>query len=204
MSSSPPEVPIHDPDCQFCQIATAYPPPPSDAPHPSWIANTPPSPTLPFQNHTILATPTVLAFLDYYRISPGHLLLIPRAHHATLASLPPATAAELGRWLPVLSCLVCDVAGVKDWNVQQNNGARAGQTVGHVHFHVVPRPERVRRKKDRDVRWARARGFEPREEFEEEEGEEMARGLREGLGREVERMRGNGGAGAGGGGGERL
>ena len=184
---------LYPTDCQFCQIAAAYPPPSSSKPHTSWIAgpiaHTTQTALLPFQNHTILSTPNFLAFLDFYRINPGHLLLVPRQHYPTLTSVPSTIAADLGVWLPVLSRVVCAAVGVKDWNVAQNNGVLAKQTVGHVHFHIVPRPEEPKPKAKEQVSWARMRGLEPREEFDEGEGEEIAESMRTLLKGEIESMK---------------
>jgi diadenosine tetraphosphate (Ap4A) HIT family hydrolase len=180
-SSSP------DPTCQFCQIASAYPAPSSSNPT-SWITPTPSSSLLPFQNHTILSTPHVLAFLDYYRINPGHLLLIPREHHARIAHLPSWLARDLGAWLPLLSRVLCRATGVEDWNIAQNNGVLAKQTVHHIHFHLVPRPAHPKPKSREQISWARVMGHEAREDFSEAEGEEMAERMREELRAELERM----------------
>ncbi|KAI9656875.1 MAG: hypothetical protein M1821_003514 [Bathelium mastoideum] len=180
--------------CQFCLIAAAHPPPSSPHPDASWISSAPfpatssspssSSSQLPFQNHTLLSTPHLLAFLDTFRMSPGHLLLIPRSHHATLADVPPGTAAQLGRWLPVLSRVVCGATGAHDWNVLGNNGVAAGQTVGHAHVHLVPRGDVGEKDQEGKRRWR----WRPREEFDEEEGEEMVQEMRRVLRVEIERM----------------
>ena len=60
----------------------------------------------------------VLAYLDINPFSEGHTLVIPKVHYTGLLDTPAA----------------CD-----GFNVLQNNGAAAGQTVPHVHFHIVPR-----------------------------------------------------------------
>ena len=74
-------------------------------------------------------------------LSRGHLLLCPRAHRAKLTDVTGAEAADLGAHLRLLSRALVRATGVPDWNVVQNNGAAAAQVVGHVHYHLIPRPE---------------------------------------------------------------
>lgn len=79
----------------------------------------------------------------------------------------------------------------------QNNGMRAAQVVEHVHFHLIPRYQEGRRDgqggkragKLEEGMWKSWRMFGrgTREELEDDEGEEMARALREALRREIEK-----------------
>ncbi len=55
-------------------------------------------------------------------LAPGHLLLSPRRHAEKVSEVDPHEAAEMGRWLPVLSRVLARVTGVEDYNVVQNNG----------------------------------------------------------------------------------
>ncbi|KAJ9148571.1 hypothetical protein NKR23_g4759 [Pleurostoma richardsiae] len=77
-----------------------------------------------------------LAFLDIQPLSRGHALVIPKFHGEKLADIPDDYLTEI---LPVAKKLVL-AAGVKDYNVLQNNGAIAHQEVQHVHFHMIPKP----------------------------------------------------------------
>ncbi|MFV1959762.1 MAG: HIT family protein [Planctomycetota bacterium] len=81
----------------------------------------------------------VLAFLDIGPLQPGHTLVIPKAHHERLTDMPPEAMAALGSVLPVVARAVMEVTQAEGFNVFQTNGACAGQVVGHVHFHVIPR-----------------------------------------------------------------
>ena len=82
----------------------------------------------------------VLAVLDVAPINPGHLLVIPKRHIASLAELDEETGRHLFRVAQRLagalrqSGLRCE--GV---NLLMADGAAAGQEVFHIHFHVVPR-----------------------------------------------------------------
>ena len=81
-----------------------------------------------------------LAFMDIRPITPGHLLVIPRRHAASLAELDEETAAHLlkvGQRLAAglrASGIRCE--GV---NLFLADGEAAGQDVFHVHLHVFPR-----------------------------------------------------------------
>jgi len=81
----------------------------------------------------------VLAYLDINPFSKGHTLVIPKAHSTGLLDTDEATlAAVIARVKKVAAhlkaALPCD-----GFNILQNNGAAAGQTVMHLHFHIVPR-----------------------------------------------------------------
>ena len=87
----------------------------------------------------VFETDRALAFLDVSPVNPGHVLLIPKAEHATLADLPDDLAAHLGSLLPRLCRAVREASGAEALNVICNNGPVAGQTVPHVHWHIIPR-----------------------------------------------------------------
>jgi diadenosine tetraphosphate (Ap4A) HIT family hydrolase len=77
-----------------------------------------------------------LAFLDIGPLSKGHALVIPKFHGAKLTDIPDDHLTEV---LPTLKKLAA-ATGASDWNLLQNNGALAHQEVGHVHFHMIPKP----------------------------------------------------------------
>ena len=89
--------------------------------------------------HRVFENEHVLAFMDITPISPGHTLVIPKERRAKLHELTDAAAAELGRVLPRICRAVCSVSGTEDYNLLQNNGAAAYQSVFHVHGHIIPR-----------------------------------------------------------------
>ena len=102
--------------------------------------------------------------------------------------------------MPLLSRALARSLDIEDWNVVQNNGARAAQVVPHVHFHFIPRyPEgrkEVSGKGKVDVgmlkSW-RMFGKGTREELDDEEAVGLSKRIREQLEREVrdlERMKG--------------
>lgn len=84
----------------------------------------------------------VLAFLDINPLSVGHTLVVPKEPATTMDALSDDSAAALGRVLPRICRAVVAVTGVKEYNVLENNGAGAHQAIPHVHFHIIPKPNR--------------------------------------------------------------
>lgn len=174
--------------CPFCRISKAYPAS-STSPIPSN-----PEPTLVDpQCYLLLSTPHILAFLDIMPISPGHVLLITRDHHEKLSDIPlNEKAAALGFWMPLMSRALARSLDIEDWNVVQNNGARAAQVVPHVHFHYIPRYPEGRPEAERKgsvdkatMRSWRMFGRGTREDLDDDEAALIAQKIRDGLAREV-------------------
>ena len=77
--------------------------------------------------------------LDLGPASRGHALLLPKEHYENLYMLPDELAAKA---LPVAKKMITkltEVLGCDGYNVVQNNGETAGQTVFHFHMHLIPR-----------------------------------------------------------------
>ena len=81
----------------------------------------------------------VLAYLDINPFSEGHTLVIPKAHFTGLLDTPDATLAEVIARVKRVAAHLKAALPCDGFNILQNNGAAAGQTVNHVHFHIVPR-----------------------------------------------------------------
>ena len=105
------------PSCVFCQIAAGLVPAP-----------------IVFQNERFLA------FLDHRPLFPGHCLLIPRAHYATLPVLPLADTGPLFEIARLLCQAVEQATGAHGTFVAVNN--KVSQSVPHLHVHIVPRREK--------------------------------------------------------------
>ncbi|HEX5041968.1 MAG TPA: HIT family protein [Candidatus Polarisedimenticolaceae bacterium] len=78
-----------------------------------------------------------LAFLDHRPLFPGHVLLIPRTHVATLTDLPDGLHSPLMRWTRELTRAVEEAMNAEGVFVAINH--RVSQSVPHLHVHVVPR-----------------------------------------------------------------
>lgn len=85
----------------------------------------------------VLDTPEVLAFLDHRPLFPGHVLVVPRAHHETLTDLPVADVAPLFATVQRVAAAVVASLGCAGTFVAMNN--KVSQSVAHLHVHVVPR-----------------------------------------------------------------
>ncbi|MFW6325986.1 MAG: HIT family protein [Desulfovermiculus sp.] len=83
----------------------------------------------------------VLAFLDIAPIAPGHVLVIPKQHCATLWDFPDYLAPELNKVLRFVGQAVLQATQATGLNVVMNNYAAAGQVVPHAHWHLIPRRE---------------------------------------------------------------
>ncbi|KAL2194941.1 HIT-like domain-containing protein [Corynascus similis CBS 632.67] len=77
-----------------------------------------------------------LAFLDINPLSKGHALVIPKFHGEKLTDIPDDHLTDI---LPIAKRLV-KATGALEYNILQNNGKGAHQEVGHVHFHMIPKP----------------------------------------------------------------
>ena len=117
------------PDCRFCDI----------------VAGRAPATAVLDEDHA-------LAFLDVRPVFAGHVLLVPRAHHETLADLPPDAVGPLFLTVRRLSVAVEAAMEAEGTFVAVNN--KVSQSVPHLHVHVVPR-----RRKDglRGFFWPRTR-----------------------------------------------
>ena len=89
--------------------------------------------------HKVYEDAHVLAFLDIFPLSQGHILVIPKERKAFVHELSDDSAAAIGRVLPRLARAVMAATGAEHYNILQNNGAPAHQAVFHVHFHIIPK-----------------------------------------------------------------
>ena len=80
-----------------------------------------------------------LAYLDINPCSEGHTLVIPKAHSAGLLDTPDAALGEMVARVRKVTARLKEVLRCDGFNILQNNGEAAGQSVFHLHFHIVPR-----------------------------------------------------------------
>lgn len=80
-----------------------------------------------------------VAFGDAYPVNPGHILVVPRRHVLDYFALTETEQAAVWQLVNQVRHAM-DVEFRPDgYNIGVNVGAAAGQTVGHVHVHVIPR-----------------------------------------------------------------
>jgi histidine triad (HIT) family protein len=106
---------VTDPDCLFCRIVAGEIP-----------------------STRVYETDEVYAFADISPQAPVHVLVVPKDHHRDAGSLGASDPALAGRLLEAAAA-VAEQQGVADggYRVVFNTGAGAGQTVFHVHAHVL-------------------------------------------------------------------
>ena len=81
----------------------------------------------------------VLAYLDINPFAKGHTLVIPKEHSKGLLDTDDETLAAVISRVKKVAAHVAASLGCDGFNILQNNGEAAGQTVRHLHFHIVPR-----------------------------------------------------------------
>lgn len=77
--------------------------------------------------------------LDIEPASKGHALILPKEHYANLYELPEELAAKVLVVAKKVIASMTEIVGCDGYNVLQNNGEVAGQTVFHFHMHLIPR-----------------------------------------------------------------
>lgn len=77
-----------------------------------------------------------LAFRDLHPAAPTHVLVVPKEPLVNVASMTAAHEDLVGHLLHVCK-LVAEQEGLADYRIVTNNGAGAGQSVFHLHFHVL-------------------------------------------------------------------
>lgn len=77
--------------------------------------------------------------LDLGPATKGHALILPKEHYANLYDLPEETAGEVMKLAKKMATEMTERLGCEGFNLVQNNGDLAGQTVFHFHMHLIPR-----------------------------------------------------------------
>ncbi|MDR1794633.1 MAG: HIT family protein [Erysipelotrichaceae bacterium] len=80
-----------------------------------------------------------LAILDIQPMTPGHTLVIPKQHFETLLDCDPEYLKEFIVRVQKVTGMVASKPDVLGTHLFVNNGEAAGQTVPHLHFHILPR-----------------------------------------------------------------
>ena len=107
---------MRDQNCIFCKIAAGEIP-----------------------STTIYEDDDFRVILDIEPASKGHALILPKEHYANLYELDDAVAAKALVVAKKVITEMTEVLGCDGYNVLQNNGPAAGQTVFHFHMHLIPR-----------------------------------------------------------------
>ena len=107
---------MKEPNCIFCKIANGEIP-----------------------SKTLYEDEDFRVILDLGPASKGHALILPKNHYANLYELPEETAGEVMKLAKRMAAQMTERLGCEGFNLVQNNGELAGQTVFHFHMHLIPR-----------------------------------------------------------------
>lgn len=77
--------------------------------------------------------------LDASPAAKGHALILPKQHYANLYELDDSVASKVLVLAKKMITKMTDILGCDGYNIVQNNGEAAGQTVFHFHMHLIPR-----------------------------------------------------------------
>ena len=96
-----------------------------------------------------------LAFVirDAYPVSPGHTLIIPKRHVGSFFELTPVEASAMHEMLVAAKAALDQLHAPDSYNIGINDGPDAGQTVPHVHIHLIPRYRGDAKDPRGGVRW---------------------------------------------------
>ncbi len=90
-------------------------------------------------SHTLYEDEQFKVILDVSPATKGHALILPKSHYADLYELPEDTAADTMRLAKKMMKRMTERLNCDGFNIVQNNGEPAGQTVFHFHMHLIPR-----------------------------------------------------------------
>lgn len=107
---------MRDENCIFCKLANGV-----------------------FPTATIYEDEDFRVILDLGPASKGHALILPKEHYANLYELSDELASKVLIVAKKVITKMTDVLGCDGYNLVQNNGEAAGQTVFHFHLHLIPR-----------------------------------------------------------------
>lgn len=103
-------------DCIFCKLANG------DIP-----------------TNTIYEDDEFKVFMDAAPATKGHALVVPKNHFANIYDMEPETLGNAVKVGKKVIKHATEVLGCEGYNLLQNNGEAAGQTVFHFHLHLIPR-----------------------------------------------------------------
>lgn len=109
---------MFDDNCIFCKIASGAIP-----------------------SATVYEDDDFRAILDIAPAHKGHTILLPKYHAANLFEIPDDIAAKALPVVKKVAKAIKEETGCDGVNILQNNGAAAGQSVFHLHIHMIPRFE---------------------------------------------------------------
>jgi diadenosine tetraphosphate (Ap4A) HIT family hydrolase len=93
----------------------------------------------PPSERVILSNTLAIAIRDGFPVSPGHMLVIPKRHVATFFETTTEERLAIFELLDKAKLALDAELHPAAYNIGVNDGAAAGQTIPHLHFHLIPR-----------------------------------------------------------------
>lgn len=90
-------------------------------------------------SHKIYEDDVCVAFLDLSQANLGHTLVVPKNHYSNILELDESVAGHLFSVTNKLTKGISKALNVTDFNILNNCGEVAGQSVHHFHIHIIPR-----------------------------------------------------------------
>lgn len=103
-------------DCIFCKLANGV-----------------------FETNTVYEDDQFRVILDAAPATKGHALILPKEHYANIYEIDENVAADAMKLAKKLVSSFTEKLNCDGYNIVQNNGEAAGQTVFHFHMHLIPR-----------------------------------------------------------------
>lgn len=116
--------------------------------------------------------------IDYAPIVPGHLLIIPKRHMMKVHLFNKDEWQGLVDTIPLVVQVFKDLFQTDQYIILEKNGPLTGQTVPHVHFHLLPVPNKETAEKAKTAMFAKFYDTSP-EKLSEEDAAALAHRLRE-------------------------
>jgi len=90
---------------------------------------------------TIISNNLAYAIFDKYPVNPGHMLIIPKRHIPDIFACTPEERSAIYELIEECRALLEDKNHPDGFNIGINCGAASGQTIFHLHIHLIPRYE---------------------------------------------------------------
>jgi histidine triad (HIT) family protein len=127
-----------DPNCIFCKIVSGAIP-----------------------SRKVYEDENCYAFMDIAPFEKGHTLVVPKHHARFLTDLTEATLTQLIMTTLKVAAYILKTMPCDGFNILQNNGECALQTIPHVHFHIIPRWN------NKGLQWHSTKAYDSEEEMVE-------------------------------------
>lgn len=94
-------------------------------------------------SYTVCEDDDFKVFMDIAPATKGHMLVVPKQHYADIYEIEPDVLGKAAKMAQKVIKHATKVLGCDGYNLVQNNGEIAGQTVFHFHMHLIPRYENM-------------------------------------------------------------